>query len=151
MLVGLRGSSSVGNANGDSDDTQGGTLLVVGGGRVSAVSRKIHGTIGPFDINLPIAGNPGIECRSGGASRAYQVLITFPYANAVSFSGIGLTAPKGGSVSGFSVAGKTITVNLTGVANAQTVIIALNGVNSMAISAPFLSSGHTSGRCELES
>ena len=30
----------------------------------SVVSRKTHGTAGDFDIDLPLAGNPGIECRT---------------------------------------------------------------------------------------
>ncbi len=30
------------------------------------VSRKTHGNVGVFDINLPATGNPGIECRTGG-------------------------------------------------------------------------------------
>jgi hypothetical protein len=129
VLVGLRGSAVVGNANGDSDETRGGTLFVIGGGRVNAVSRKVHGTAGPFDINLPIAGTSGIECRSGGTSQAFQILVTFPFANVVSFSGIGLSAPKGGSISGFNIAGKTVTVNLTGVQNLQTISLTLTGVN----------------------
>src|SRR5207253_8431742 len=32
----------------------------------SVVSRKSHGTAGTFGIDLPLTGNPGIECRSGG-------------------------------------------------------------------------------------
>src|SRR5438270_2144036 len=39
---------------------------------VGAVSRKIHnGT--PFDVNLPLSGQPGVECRSG----AYTMLFRF--------------------------------------------------------------------------
>src|SRR4029077_101301 len=34
---------------------------------VSAVSRKTHSFAGDFDVNLPITGNAGIECRTGGA------------------------------------------------------------------------------------
>ena len=44
----------------------------------TAVSRKIHGAGGPaFDINLPLTGAPGIECRSGGANGDYQVVFNF--------------------------------------------------------------------------
>ena len=32
---------------------------------MSAASRKTHGTKGDFDINLPLTGDLGIECRSG--------------------------------------------------------------------------------------
>src|SRR2546423_10948183 len=35
---------------------------------ISAVSRKVHGTAGTFDLNLPLSGTRGVECRSGGAN-----------------------------------------------------------------------------------
>src|SRR5205814_308855 len=41
-----------------------GTILAT----TKAVSRKVHGAAGAFDIDLPLAGPRGIECRSGGAS-----------------------------------------------------------------------------------
>ena len=57
----------------------------------SAVSRKVHGAAGTFDINLPLTGNPGIECRSGGGGNNYQLVLTFPgavtFSNAVVSSG----------------------------------------------------------------
>ena len=40
-------------------------------------SRKLHSGA-PFDINLPLTGTSGIECRSGGATNDYQVVFTFP-------------------------------------------------------------------------
>jgi hypothetical protein len=126
-LVGLRGSASGGQ---QSDETRGGTLFVVGGGRVSAVSRKTHGDAGQFDINLPLTGNPGIECRTGGASGDYQVVIRFPFASTVVMTGgVTLNAPQGGSISNFSVNGREVTINLTGIINAQTVTVTLTGVN----------------------
>jgi hypothetical protein len=42
-----------------------------------AVSRKVHGAAGTFDIDLPLAGTPGIECRSGGSNKDYQIIVTF--------------------------------------------------------------------------
>jgi hypothetical protein len=93
----------------------------------SAVSRKIHGTAGTFDIDLPLAGNPGIECRSGGTNNDYQMLMTF--ANAVSFNGAAVTSGTG-TVSSTSGSGTTaLTVNLTGVTNAQTITLTLASVN----------------------
>src|SRR5439155_11916066 len=35
------------------------------GSSISAVSRKTHGSAGPFNVNLPLTGAPGIECRAG--------------------------------------------------------------------------------------
>src|SRR5207253_3520651 len=44
---------------------------------LGAVSRKTHGMAGTFDINLPVTGTPGIECRSGSVPGSHQVVITF--------------------------------------------------------------------------
>jgi hypothetical protein len=43
----------------------------------SAFSRKTHGGAGTFDVPLPLSGNVGIECRSGGAINDYQMIINF--------------------------------------------------------------------------
>src|SRR6202023_2795833 len=43
----------------------------------SAFSRKAHGAAGTFDVPLPLTGNVGIECRSGGATNDYQIIINF--------------------------------------------------------------------------
>ena len=93
---------------------------------MQVVSRKLHGGA-PFDINLPLTGNPGIECRSGDGTNDYQVVFTF--ANSVTFSGASVTSGAG-SVSSSSGNGTTIvTVNLTGVTNAQRITVTLQGVN----------------------
>ena len=93
----------------------------------SVVSRKLHGGT-PFDLNLPLTGNAGIECRSGGASNDYQVVFTF--ASSVTFNSAALS-PGVGSVSSSSGSGtSTVTVNLTGVTNAQKVTVTLSGVNN---------------------
>jgi hypothetical protein len=44
---------------------------------VSAASRKIHGGAGAFEIDLPLSGSPGIECRGGGGLGNHQVAFTF--------------------------------------------------------------------------
>src|SRR5207253_591293 len=48
----------------------------------TVVSRKTHGDAGMFDINLPLTGTRGIECRApghlpGGAVGDYQMVFTF--------------------------------------------------------------------------
>ena len=53
-------------------------LLSCGGGEltlVSAASRKTHGAKGDFDIDLPLTGDLGIECRTG--LTRYAVVFTF--------------------------------------------------------------------------
>ena len=43
---------------------------------VGAASRKMHGTTA-FDIDLPLTGTPGIECRSGGTNGNYTIVFKF--------------------------------------------------------------------------
>src|SRR5260370_41092160 len=43
---------------------------------IGAVSRKNHGSAGPFDIDL-LPPAPGIECRSGGFNGAFQIAGAF--------------------------------------------------------------------------
>ncbi|HEU0208320.1 MAG TPA: cadherin-like beta sandwich domain-containing protein, partial [Candidatus Udaeobacter sp.] len=85
---------------------------------VSAVSRKVHGAAGPFDITLP-----GIESRSGGATNAYQMVFTFAapvnVGSATITSGTGVIAMASGNGT------NTITVDLTGVTNAQYLTVKL--------------------------
>jgi RHS repeat-associated protein len=99
---------------------------------VSAVSRKTHGNAGTFDLNLPLTGTPAIECRSGGASSAYQVVVTFP--SAISFGSASVTTGTG-TISSMSVNGDAteITINLTGVSNQQTIVISLSSVTDGSI------------------
>ena len=75
-----------------------------------------------------MTGTPGIECRSGqGAGTDHKMVVTF--ANPVTVSSASVTSGTG-SVSGSPiVAGNVVTVNLTGVTNAQTIIVTLSGVN----------------------
>jgi photosystem II stability/assembly factor-like uncharacterized protein len=103
----------------------------------SAVSRKTHGVAGAFDIDLPQSGTPGIECRSGGATNDYQLVLTFATAVSVNgnpqasvTSGIGTIGSGGVSNGGIvTIAGNVATIPLTNVANAQTINVTLNNVN----------------------
>jgi N-acetylneuraminic acid mutarotase len=92
----------------------------------SAFSRKTHGAAGTFDISLPLSGNVGIECRSGGATNDYQMIINF--ATTVTVSSASVTSGTG-SVSSFSVSGPQVTVNLTGVNDVQKITVTLFNVN----------------------
>jgi N-acetylneuraminic acid mutarotase len=92
----------------------------------SAFSRKTHGTAGAFDVPLPLTGNVGVECRSGGATNDYQMIINF--ATTVTVGSASVTSGTG-SVSSFSVSGSQVTVNLTGVTNVQRITVTLMNVN----------------------
>src|ERR1043166_4277852 len=90
-----------------------------------AASRKMHGAAGNFDIDLPLSGSPGIECRSGGPTSDYQIVITFagpitvngnPQAQVT--AGPGMVGSGGMSNGGsVTVSGNTVTVPLTNVAS----------------------------------
>jgi hypothetical protein len=103
----------------------------------SVVSRKTHGAAGSFGVNLPLSGTPGIECRSGGATGDYTIVIAFlanvsvngsPQAAVTSGTG---TIGSGGVSNGGAVisSGNVVTVPLTNVSNAQSINVTLNNVN----------------------
>src|SRR5439155_8056693 len=96
---------------------------------VSAVSRKAHGNAGTFDVNLPLTGSPGIECRSGGANGDYTLL--FKFTNPLSNVGGASVTTGTGSVSTSNIDGNdahNYVVNLTGVTNAQTITVSLTNM-----------------------
>jgi hypothetical protein len=102
---------------------------------VSAVSRKTHGSAGDFDIDLPLTGAPGIECRTGPTAGNHTAVITFSVP--VSVSNVTVTPGAGGTAAiaptnGFTVNNTQVTVNLTNVSNAQTLTINLLGVTGGA-------------------
>ncbi|MBA3961382.1 MAG: hypothetical protein H0X40_05710 [Chthoniobacterales bacterium] len=89
-----------------------------------AVSRKIHGTAGTFDIELPQNGS-GVECRSSNGNHEF----VFTFTNGVVSGNATLSAPAGGSIAGSpTFAGNTMTVELTGVTNDQTITVTLHNV-----------------------
>src|SRR5207302_3984898 len=103
-----------------------------------AVSRKTHGAAGTFDINMPLTGSSGVECRSGGATHDYSLVATFsgnvtvtgsPQAQVITGSGCvgsgGVCDPNGT----VSVSGNIVTVPLTNIADAQVINVQINGVN----------------------
>jgi Dockerin type I domain len=111
---------------GDGSDI-GAVELAVGVEPTSAASRKTHGSAGVFDVNLPLSGNVGIECRSGGANNDYQIIVNFVHP--VTFSSAAVTSGIG-TVSSSSGSGTTqVTVNLTSVANAQRLTVGVFDIN----------------------
>ncbi len=104
---------------------------------LSQVSRKTHGSAGMFDIDLPLTGRPGIECRTGGEAGDHKIVVTFSGSVTVSgnpqaavTAGTGTIGSDGNSNGGtVAVSGNTVTVPLTNVANAQTIDVTLYGVN----------------------
>jgi hypothetical protein len=92
---------------------------------VGAVSRKVHGAAGSFDLPLALAvANPATEPRSGST---LTLVLTFdqPIASAQ----VAVTEGVATS-SGIAPSGNSVTITLTGVATEQYVTVALTNVAS---------------------
>ena len=99
---------------------------------IGAVSRKTHGTEGDFDIDLPLSGAAGVECRNSG-NNDHKIVITFPVPVTVNGGNPPQATLTGtGTVSNVTVNGAVVTVDLTGVANAQTITVTLENVSDGA-------------------
>jgi hypothetical protein len=112
---------------------------------LSVVSRKVHGSAGTFDINLPLTGPRGVECRSPGQTGTPGVdyKLVFSFSAPVTSCGTAST----GSVSNGPNPNQC-TVNLTGVPNAQYLTVTLTGLNVLSSCAgPF--TGNVSGTMGL--
>lgn len=99
---------------------------------VGAVSRKTHGTTA-FDLNLPLTGTPGTECRSGGPNGNYTIV--FKFAVPVASVGSATAGGQNGSVSSQSVDSndaRQYIVNVTGVTDVQNFTVTLNNVTDVA-------------------
>ncbi len=90
----------------------------------SALSRKIHGDAGAFDVPLPLTNTPGVECRSGAAGHT----LVFTFTNNVVSGGASVTGGTGSVVGSPVFSANTMTVNLTGVTDVQTLTVTLANV-----------------------
>jgi hypothetical protein len=109
----------------------------------SAVSRKTHGAAGIFDTNLPFTGTPGVECRNGGATNDFTIIVTCATNVNVTGSpqaevsvGTGCIGSAGTCTGNVSINGNIVTIPLTNITNAQTINVRLNGVSSAVADAP---------------
>jgi uncharacterized protein (TIGR02597 family) len=106
---------------------------------LSAGSRKNHGGVGSFDLNVPASNGLGVECRTPGSGNTHQIIFTF--ANPVTITDA--TATPGpnatGSVAGSPIVnGNHVTVNLSNVSNPQRLTLKLLGVSDGVIANDFL-------------
>ena len=83
----------------------GGGLTIVG-----AASRKKHGNAGMFDIDLPLTGTPGVECRVGNGGTFLQTIV-FTFSEPIT-SVSGTTTTTCGSVNSTTISGSMVTVEL---------------------------------------
>ncbi len=89
----------------------------------SAVSRKTHGAES-FDINLPLTGQPGVECRSSGGNHK----LVFIFTNLVENGSASVTTGTGSVLGSPTFDRYTMTANLTGVADVQKITVTLSNV-----------------------
>jgi hypothetical protein len=94
---------------------------------VSAASRLTEGVAGSFDIDMPLTGLSGVECRDAHTgAQTYEAVFTF---DATVTSGEASVVSGMGTAGTPSFRGKKMTVPLRGVANAQIVILRLENIN----------------------
>lgn len=95
-----------------------------------AVARKTHGGAGTFDINLPLSGLAGVECRSGSI---YNVVFTFASTltsvGSVSATATGMIQPGPSSGMIDPNDAHNYIANLTMLPNAQYITVTLSNVN----------------------
>ncbi len=91
---------------------------------VSAASRMTHGSAGTFDVDLPLTGQPGVECRAGNGN--YTIVFTFT--NPIVEGSASLTSGQGDVSGNPTFAGNTVAVQLAGVTDAQTITVTLSKI-----------------------
>jgi hypothetical protein len=90
---------------------------------VSAASRLTHGAAGTFDVNMPLTGASGVECR---AATTYNAVFTFD--SPVSSGQVTVTSGTA-TVGAISFNGNSITAQLTGVNSAEIVTLHTQNIN----------------------
>ena len=90
----------------------------------SVVSRKTHGSAGTFDVDLPLSGNAGVECRATSGNHT----LVFTFTNDVVSGNASVTSGIG-TVAGSPIfSDNTMTVNLTGVTDQQQIAVTASDV-----------------------
>jgi PKD repeat protein len=97
-------------------------------GLTSVSSRKTHGSAGPFDVDLPLTGTAGIECRAPGPQSTHLLVYTFN--KAVTAAGTA-TKTQGNALVGQPSIGPNlnqVSISLRSVTDAQHIVVNLSGV-----------------------
>jgi len=94
---------------------------------VSAVSRMTHGAAGAFDVQLPLSGGSGIECRD--VARGMTLILKFdqPITRATPRLTAGVAM-----LGNPAIATNSITLKLTGLKDAQSLVLNLSNVRNAA-------------------
>jgi autotransporter-associated beta strand protein len=89
---------------------------------IGAGSRKMHGSLGPFEINL-LVSEP-VECRASGGDHT----LVFTFTNYLVSGSASVSSGQATIVGSPMLSGRTMTVNLTGVADVQKIGVTLQNV-----------------------
>jgi hypothetical protein len=103
---------------------------------ITAVSRKIHGGAGTFDINLPLVGTTGVECRTALSGNSYTIVFTFanPLASVANVTASSTGGGQPGATGNIdNTDAHNYIVTLSQIANAQYTTIALSNVQDSDI------------------
>jgi hypothetical protein len=95
---------------------------------VSAASSKKQGNAGTFNIDLPLNGTPGVECRQGPLGTATSIVFTF----SDTVNSVDSTSTSCGRVISTTANGSTVTVLLKDIqtsCDGSDVTVTLTGVN----------------------
>ena len=90
---------------------------------VSAASRLTHGGAGTFDVNMPLTGISGVECRS---ATTYNAIFTF---DSPVTSGEVTVSSGTATVGAITFNGNSMTAQLTGVTTAEVVTLHTQNIN----------------------
>jgi len=92
---------------------------------VQAVSRKIHGGAGAFDVPLALEGTPTVECRRQSLFLGHDLVFTFSNTLTAGSASI----PPGEGISITQIEGNKLIVHLWGIRDGQTLKVTLNHVS----------------------
>src|SRR5690348_4365118 len=85
---------------------------------LSAVSRMTHGSAGTFDVQLPLQGRTGIECR--GLDQGMNLVLTFD--QPVNSGNASVVEGKA-TITGPTFVDNTMTIHLASIPDAQTLAV----------------------------
>lgn len=93
----------------------------------AAVSRKTHGSVGDFDVDILMAG--AVECRQAGPT---SILVTFSRSIAQVTGTAADVSVSSGTVSGLTIDGNRLLITMSGAADASPLAIAFPGIRGTA-------------------
>ena len=101
-------------------------VIRVGSVLRQAASTKTHGAAGVFERELAVFGRPGLEARIGAGASHSDHSIVVAFARDLASGSAAVTSGSGAIVAAPSISSDTMTIDLTGVVDAQTLTLTLS-------------------------